>query len=194
MNYIDSAAEAADVAKGGLNPQCTLPSWSNRRATSLQILQDRLIATPVQLQSPMPTASTRILYARFRFFAPAAARCASLSSSELVTGIIGVPPKLAPNGTPFPLSRQIVKQFSSSSSPPYKKRIKDERTGSVKSERKTGLSSMTSDSRNRCRIVAAPRSRESILTERKFPRAEVAVWVLSKIRNFRISTSRFNVR
>jgi hypothetical protein len=130
----------------------------------------------------------------FPLLRSSAARCMGPRGSEPCNRNPLLTPKLAPNGTPFPLSRQIVKQFSSSSSPPYKKRIKDERTGSVKSERKTGLSSMTSDSRNRCRIVAAPRSRESILTERKFPRAEVAVWVLSKIRNFRISTSRFNVR
>jgi hypothetical protein len=141
------------------------PPWSNRRATSLQLLRGAQIATSLQPQSlfGQPARDYYTLDSAFSLRAAArCARCSILGAVGAATGILFGTPKLRTNGTPFPLSRQIVKQFS----PPITRsrdKANETRNDSTSKTQETNHSagresvSQLSEPWDGCRIVPALR-------------------------------------
>ena len=138
MNYSDSAAEAVDVAQGRINPSPHL----THRAT-----EGPLFVKPITTQRiTKPTPGRDLYYAvqhaytilPFPFRRSGRSSLPSLrppaSHSTPFRRALLSTPTLVPNGTPVPLSRQNVKQFSSPSSLSHEKRMKHENTNCQKTK------------------------------------------------------------
>ena len=144
----------------------------------------------------VPAASTRILYPRFRFFAPGRRPMRHSGSSKLCNrnlvlntqtrnkrySISTIASNCETIFTPVARSRDKANETRNDSS-----RKNQETTTPLARE----SVSQPSEPWDGCRIVPALRV-ENRFWQKEVSRAEVAVWVLSMIRNFRIYTNRFN--